>query len=60
MSCRWAFEVNAGLEELRFRLESSGGVVGVDFDSHRRTRTKPVRLSLDIPFPYRGDQQTMA
>ena len=35
----------------------SGGVVDVKFD-YPHALTPPVRMSLDIPFPYRGEQQT--
>ena len=34
----------------------SGGVVSVELDSHR-AREPGVQLSLDVPFPYHGDQQ---
>ncbi len=35
----------------------SGGAVGVEFD-YSRAYEPTVEMSLDIPFPYRGDQQT--
>ena len=38
-------------------IGESGGVVGVKFD-FPHALNPPVRMSLDIPFPYRGDQQT--
>ena len=34
----------------------SGGVVGIELDSHQ-AREPRVQLSLDVPFPYHGDQQ---
>ena len=47
---RWSRGVTLSVGE-------SGGVVGVELDSHRELEPR-VRLSLDVPFPYRGDQQS--
>ena len=38
---------------------SSGGAVGVEFN-YPHALEPPVQMSLDIPLPYRGDQQTSA
>ena len=38
-------------------VAESGGVAGVKLDSHRALEPL-VQMKLDVPFPYRGDQQT--
>ena len=39
------------------RMESSGGMVGAEY-SYPHALDPPVNVSLSIPFPYHGDQQT--